>query len=514
MRNVFFAVMGIAGVVLSGCGGEAAGRVDGDEAGAAGEQATEQQAGQGGDAGSSENGGRSNLGPDAAGEAGVAGEPSAGEGSEPPDGSQAGTASATGGSAAAGSPASGGPGPIGTGGVAAPIDVPPIAVGPGGVQGPPPENCEPAGETGSEGYCEVQLACDNDSVYTYCYDEGNGRWNCECGSNYRYQTFEVEGVDVASACETVSELCSSAEEPEFTEPETCTTEYLSQSADYCETELQCGESVELGDGVTATRNTWKYASCYDQGGDGLYCDCSNGETYRTYQITGQSVGGSCQLALDLCASGDELEFDGPKMCETQYQSVGTGYCDTELQCTQSAEVSENVTALLVEWQYASCQDLQNGKSSCGCYGETGELRFDVDDSTTDSNTCSNAIDICSSIDDLELSGDQECERVYQSASGQWCDAQVACGQDATLGDQELFVYGDLYLNCQFLGEDGWTCSCNSAADSASLHIDASVEGWDACTQASEQCPDLVEVTVGGGGPFVGGGFGGPRPVPL
>lgn len=504
MRTLVLVLLAIAGAISSGCGGEAAGNDDsGDSAagGGAGASAAEQGAGSGGELGSGEDGGNAS-----ADEAGA--EPSeAGNGSGEP-GQQAvpPAMSSTGGAAAPGVSV----------GVAVPAGMGPVGRPPGSGSigdAPPPENCEPTATSGAEEFCEVQMSCDNDAIYTSCFDQGNGTWACDCGGNYFWQSLEVTGVDGASACDVVSEFCTSGEEPDATQSEPCSTDFQSQASDYCELQQRCGQSFELADGVVATRYDYKYANCYDDGSGAAYCQCNDNTTSRTYQISGQSVGASCPLVLDLCASAAEPEFDGPKTCEIQYQSAASGYCDTEQQCTQSSEVSDTVTALQIEWQSAYCEDSGGGLSSCSCFGEAGSLRFDIADAPTDTNTCSGALDVCSSIDELDLSGDLECGQTFQSASGASCDAQVACGQEATLGDQELTVYGDLYLNCQLEADSAWNCSCNSSLESANLELDASLESWDACTQAAEQCPDLVEVGVGGGG----GGFidvGRPVPEPL
>jgi hypothetical protein len=386
---------------------------------------------------------------------------------------------------------------------------------PGGIydEGPAPVDCEPIRESTDADYCQTDLTCTNDSMFVFCGAAEDGSWGCQCSSNHRVLFYELTGVDSGSACVTAVEVCSAEELPEFTEPETCATQYQTQGSDHCDVQEQCTQSAEVSEGVTALRSNWKYANCYVEGGQWL-CYCGDDTTSQNYQISGTTAAAACQLARDLCDRDEEVVFDGPQTCETAYQSVGSGYCELQRTCSQSTEVTDAATALRLEGQFANCQDLEDGTSACNCSDSEGNLRFDVATPATTLDTCTDALAVCAAADDIELSGAWECDRSYQSAGAGWCDGQISCSQAATQGDLELQVYGDLFLSCQTQASDApWNCTCSSGQESASLEVE-SEDAWDVCSVAAERCPDLVEVQLGGGGDFIGGPVGVPVRVPL
>jgi len=172
-------------------------------------------------------------------------------------------------------------------------------------------------------------------------------------------------------------------------------------------------------------------------------------------------------------------------------------------------VTDTAAVLRLEGQYADCQDLEDGISTCSCSDNENYLRFDVTASATTLETCGDALSVCAAVDDIELSGTWECTRSYQSASADTCNGQFSCNQPATQGDLELQVYGDLSFYCQHAASDAsWDCTCSSGQEAASVEIESD-DGWDVCSLAAERCPELVEVQVGGGG-----GYYGPVGAPL
>jgi hypothetical protein len=204
--------------------------------------------------------------------------------------------------------------------------------------------------------------------------------------------------------------------------------------------------------------------------------------------------------MDLCDDPREVVFDeSTTVCQPGYQSASSGYCDVSKDCTRSAEVNDSITALQYDYQSASCQLLADGTASCYCQSVDMGLSFDMEASSVDNGTCTRALEICTSGEELALSGPVECERSFQSAGPQYCDTQLRCGQAATINDQSLVAYGDLYVSCQILASGGpATCFCNSGQESASFEVDAT-SAWDVCNVAAERCPDLVEVQIGYGG---------------
>ena len=147
----------------------------------------------------------------------------------------------------------------------------------------------------------------------------------------------------------------------------------------------------------------------------------------------------------------------------------------------------------------------NGSAACNCSSSQGYMRFDTPGSASDLNTCSGALQICSSADAIALSGPIECAPSYQSANGQSCNAQLTCKQAGVLDSQSLLVYGDLYVNCSQPTAGGpWTCTCSSGQVSASFETTAA-DGWDACSMYAETCPSAIDVHIGMSS---GGGMGG------
>jgi hypothetical protein len=516
MDKASWVVLGVAGLVWAGCGGStSSGKKDpGGTEGGAGTASSADGSGTDVDAskGSGAPEGSSKSTPDALPSDGTAGQTSGSSGAIATVG-DSGTALAPDGTVDRGTT---------TGTSTGTVSVPPSSLpvgprggavagpGPMGVyeEGPAPVDCEPIRESTDADYCETDLTCTNDSMYVYCYGVGDGSWGCECSSSYRYQSYQLMGVNSRSACVTAVEVCSAEDLPEFSEPETCATESQSRGSDYCDLQQQCTQSTEVAEGVTALRTNWKYANCYVESGDQWLCYCGDNTTSQNYQISGTTGGAACQLVRDLCDRDEEVVFDGPQTCEPAYQSSGGGYCELQVECSQSTEVSDAATALRLEGQYANCQDLEDGISTCSCSDNESYLRFDVSASATTLGTCTDALAICAAADDIELSGAWECARSYQSASAGWCDSQISCNQAATQGDQELQVYGDLFLNCQQLASDApWKCTCSSGQESASLEIE-SEDGWDVCSLAAERCPELVEIQIGGGGGYYGGPRGG------
>jgi hypothetical protein len=126
--------------------------------------------------------------------------------------------------------------------------------------------------------------------------------------------------------------------------------------------------------------------------------------------------------------------------------------------------------------------------------------------TVDSGTCTRALRACTSGEELVLSGPIGCERSYQSAQGgQYCSAELRCGQAGTIGDMSLVAYGNVSANCQLLASGApATCSCSSGTETASFEVDVdATDAWDMCSMAAERCPDLVEVQIGNSGDYYG-----------
>jgi hypothetical protein len=404
----------------------------------------------------------------------------------------AGRAGSGGSRATGGTPAVGGTGAVG--GLVAGDGGASVAVGGStGIIGPPrvPAGCELMGDPASDGsFCAVNLVCDNDYVNTFCSVDYQGGWYCECLSNNRYLTYVVKGAESAEACAAVSELCSSADPLEIMGPETCVADGPTPQGSYCG--LQCERTAELRGGVSATLTTSMYASCSYQNGR-QRCQCSNGMSSRTFDISDADGASSCKVALDLCGSDAPIVFDGPTRCEAGYEYSYVGYCESQQDCWQSVAVREDVTALQYDSRYSSCHDDHPGGTYCSCYGNQWSLAFQLPERAADSGACADAQAVCARPEDVVLSGGLECERSYQSAGPDYCDAQITCAEPATWGDLDLILNPGIGLNCQPKSSGAWICMCYSGTQTVGFELEAA-QGWDVCTAAAERCPDLVDVT--------------------
>jgi hypothetical protein len=347
----------------------------------------------------------------------------------------------------------------------------------------------------SEYDCYVETQCDNDFIYTSCFAETGDQWYCDCMSNYRYLSLEVSGSDPATMCASVAELCASPDTIASAEPEECTVQYQTQGVDYCDYGVVCTQTVEAGD-ITAELQSWKDANCYSDENGQLRCNCSNESVYRTYLIEGVGTDRSCQLVMDLCESDEELVFEDPPVCETVYQdSFGEEYCSTEWECLQQTPVQEGVTALLSEWQYASCYPLNDTTVSCDCNGSQSYMRFSTA-GTVDASMCSTAQQVCIAEEEIALSGPITCEPRNQSRGDGSCYASMECSQEGLFNRQALIVYGEVSIDCSLDASGApWSCTCRSGTEATSLELEAADE-WEACTLASGRCPDAVEVQIG------------------
>lgn len=458
------------------------------------------------------------VGGGSVGGAPVAGGPSGGVagggvyvGGTPQVGGSAGTI-AVGGTAGITPPPAGGTGgrPIYVGG--APVGGA-VVGGTGAVAGevPEPVGCEVQYEHGSltDGYCEVNLACDNDSVYTYCWQEGTGRWGCDCSTNYFYQSYETT-VGSEAPCDAVVELCVDAESPAFAAPEACSSTYESAGSDYCEVQRECSRTAEIGGGVIAVERRSEYAHCYEYGDGSLRCDCTAGGAYASYELDGDPSVDQCRRLLDICgtpAPGGE----GTVTCEPGYGYSGSDYCQVDQNCTARVPVSDGLALVYSSYEYGHCQSATDGTTNCSCSSLEGSLRFDLDGETEDGAVCWAALDVCRDPAPLELSGSPTCTRAYQSAYTGGCDAQVSCSQPASIGELDLVVYGDVYTYCSSDGAEGaFICQCSSGQQTASFEVEGADE-WEVCSLAVGRCPDLVRVQYEGTGNYGGGGIG---PVPV
>jgi hypothetical protein len=483
MRVLNFCGLCIVGLVIAGaCGGESEG-TDEEPGFTAGETGT----GEGGDS-SSPGGNGSGPGGNGSGPGGsesVGGEASpttGGRGGGSAGGSVGGRAA--GGGSTVGGRATGGKGnPPVTGGV-------PGTGGTGGTAGEGTGgNCKPITTSSSLDSCSLELSCDDGYSYTSCYNQRVGNWYCECASRTgRLQTYEVTGVVGLAACQTISDLCGDGV-PQIEGPEECLPQYESRATTYCDLQQRCTRSLAITEDVDAVVATYRNVSCSGVSAARMDCYCSNG---LTLQVEGQDGTAACDTVLEICENPD-IKPTGPEVCTTEQQGAGLNYCSSSLRCTQSLEVDGGVIGVTTGTRSANCTAADGG-SVCDCFDQNNYLRFSSERSPDEIATCNDFAQNCTSVDELGLNGPLTCKPIYQQGDSQYCNVNVECSQAGSLGDEPIRAFGSVNGYCT-MANGAWSCTCNSGIESAAVEVDAD-DGWAACTELIERCPDLVEVQIG------------------
>src|SRR5690606_5458049 len=99
-----------------------------------------------------------------------------------------------------------------------------------------------------------------------------------------------------------------------------------------------------------------------------------------------------------------------------------------------------------------------------------------------SGVCDNALDWCSE-GDIERQGNPTCMPTYQSASVEFCSAQLECAQPATVSGRSVTLREWVSVQCSAAGDGDWACNCPSAG---AFNV-TSDTAWDACGAATSQC---------------------------
>lgn len=360
-----------------------------------------------------------------------------------------------------------------------------------------PTECQVTGQSLGPTYCQLNELCGSRYRYSYCSDLGNGSWSCQCSNNYQYQYYELSGVDQNTACPAVRNLCDEGITPMFTGDPVCMPAYKSLGSTYCQTSTNCRREADLGNGVKAVETQTSSNYCYDYGyGDGsLNCQCYSNNRGLSYQMSGVPLADSCELGMAMC-EGDDSVFTGEPVCTTQSETSNTSYCQVQRNCGRTVDLGDGVVASLNVPENAYCQFSSDGVAICNCSNANTSMRFQMD-MAAGPEACTAAGSVCQTTEEIVPEGPLECTRASQSSGTTYCSANIQCAQDAVVNGVTIGVFGNVSVSCSPNG-DQWSCSCRSSIDSASLNV-AADDGWDACTMASEQCPDLVDVDVTTGG---------------
>ena len=464
---------GLAAVALIiGCGGESSGKGDGDPPGE-GEGGESQSTGGQGDAGES-----SGSGGTTGGKSNSTGGKTTGGGAVP----------GRGGGSSAGAP------PMAGAGGAKPVPT-------GGAGGTSPEGCQLTQQFSGPSHCEESWTCENSSVYTACFDQGSGLWACDCKGTLAGYQYQVKGLNGISACSAISELCRAGEPPPEAGPEECTPTTSFRSTTACQLQEQCLIPLESEQGNVYRATGGMYLECGTTATNTSSCACQTSTQNTSFKIEGADGNTACDTLSDICRDADGL-IDGEPMCTVAGQNVGPGYCSTQQQCTQSAEVASGVYATRNTFVQSDCSTASTGEGvQCNCYDQVRSAQFDLPTGTGSLADCTLAMDLCGGSDSLELEGPITCRQASQSAQAGYCNSQLDCVQSGTIGSTEVKVHGVLFTNCQMIG-DAWSCTCQSGTVTDTINVESIGTPWDDCTAASEACQGAIDVQIGEGGGMV------------
>ena len=249
-------------------------------------------------------------------------------------------------------------------------------------------------------------------------------------------------------------------------PEDCRANGSSVDPYNCYLELTCDSSF-----------TYSYCS---RDGDSFRCECDNGRKWNSFQLWGTAEAEACQYAASLCLAEPEPEFSDSD-CKPTFLEAGAGYCSSEVQCTEALKY-EGIRVTRDEWRYVQCSDNMAQGARCDCQFNEGYLSFDLPESSVSSTLCTNVVAGCSG-ELVEPQGNPMCAQAFQSASQDYCNAELDCTQQALLGGEPAVLHQRVPVNCFQNASGTWLCDCPLAG---SFEV-AEASAWDACISASELC---------------------------
>lgn len=384
-----------------------------------------------------------------------------------------------------------------------PVPTAPVAPSPG--MPVDPSQCSEYLSSSST-YCNFERSCPSEYQYVSCGQAGDV-WQCSCGTNLMNLSYDLNGVNQSNACDFMLEQCEGNSTPMFTGERECSGIRDAQ-AGYCQIQERCGSSGDLGGGVTAWRvDSHSYASCYEEGRGSAWCDCQDANVFRSMNLGGVdiSTGAACDLVLDYCKSGGQFENVGAPQCEVASQYTSTNDCGISLQCAQTVNMGDGTTAEISSYRGVGCSALNANQFTCSC-NDTG-IGFVVDRPASGS-ACTGAVDVCDKLSaGIQFEGDVECSPESRNSGPGYCGRNDVCGQTVDVDGTELTVNGYLNVQCSDQGDGNYYCSCYSGNQSGSVEAGAHASPRAACDAAMDQCREIIDVQVGGGG-AIG------RPIPL
>lgn len=354
-----------------------------------------------------------------------------------------------------------------------------------------PAECDLVSKSVSSTYCELQEACGDTSVYSSCSALTDDSWSCSCSGSAGAGSYQLSGATSDTACTTVRDLCLQGVAPVFDSEPECTTTYRSESSSSCQFQQSCTKSADLGGGVTAVSSGSYLTYCSDLGGGYLDCTCNGGNSYQYFDVTGLTAETACEATMGVCVPGGAGGAPVVSDCATSYEIVSEDSCTLQRSCTNTFDVGEG-TAQASDSPYANCSRNADGVLTCSCSSRQRALSFDLQSGADGTIGCEQALDVCATSEQIEPSGDIECDASSQTVSTSSCQSTVQCTQSATTNGVKIGVYNAVSTYCTNF--DGvWTCNCSSGTASAAFNYEPAegMDSWDACTEASTVCRQRV-----------------------
>lgn len=351
------------------------------------------------------------------------------------------------------------------------------------------EVCETTSFSSSQTSCEVREECMSGYRYTFCTEQSEGDWSCQCSDSFTARDLQVSAA--SAPCRDVNGVCSTLATPQATGEETCEVDTQTATSTYCEMQLNCAIATPITNDISAVLSDYRYASCSDDGDQGLSCSCSGNITTRSFTLTGTTPQEGCEPAAALCG-GVPLRTVGEEDCTVEYEYSASNSCQRQENCERTV-ASGDAEAALSETKTANCSTDSDDVTTCSCSNSTRSYAFALGGDVDPIDACPSAIDVCDSTDTPEPSGPIECELATQMATSDYCSATTQCTQVAVIEGVEIELHGTVSSYCQPNG-DAWYCQCTSGTASSSVTVEAD-EAWDACEEVAEQCPDLVGIQI-------------------
>jgi hypothetical protein len=219
---------------------------------------------------------------------------------------------------------------------------------------------------------------------------------CSCsGQPYAYY---AEGTDGTTACDAVFDYCDDPVTPTFDGAGECQTQYQSGSAGYCQTQISCLLTSEIGDGVYVASSDLVNTSCANDVNGGATCTCQNSAGAFNFAQEAPVTGiASCDEASVLCQKIATVEPDGEPVCTNTSQSAQGDFCNATLDCTASASVDETAISLHGYINLSCSRDASSWACSCSSGSQYETISVQAENAweacTNGSRACEEAVEV-------------------------------------------------------------------------------------------------------------------------